>query len=370
MLLLLFHKESDLSDSTSDDIAEQLQGFTLDSQDTTYMTSSETASTTSSVGKAEEAEEQKSKLNDFLLSCKVKPLGNHSWLEWSSASKSTRRRYLEHTAEAVAVLLKVISTTNASSLWDALQKSKLVNEKLNINSLSLPSEKKYLEALAGAYMIASSWDTRRQILSIMAGVASYNAACEFIPGLSSYGSTVASLHRLQHGPGAPVPVEQSTRLRVTRDQLDHFLEFITSPHLVQDLPFGEKTLVLSTGESVVVPNVIRTMIPQRIVQQYKRFCEETDFVPFSESTMLRILSSCTASVRKSLQGLDYFATEGSKAFDDLAQLIRDISPKGLDKSTEDSLKAGKMYLKGDYKVIRSSPVSVLQVIAMCIHGQP
>ena len=210
MLLLLFHKESDLSDSTSDDIAEQLQGFTLDSQDTTYMTSSETASTTSSVGKAEEAEEQKSKLNHFLLSCKVKPLGNHSWLEWSSASESTRRRYLEHTAEAVAVLLKVISTTNASSLWDALQKSKLVNEKLNINSLSLPSEKKYLEALAGAYMIAGSWDTRRQILSIMAGVASYNAACEFIPGLSSYGSTVASLHRLQHGPGAPVPVEQST----------------------------------------------------------------------------------------------------------------------------------------------------------------
>ena len=183
---MLFHKESDLSDSTSDDIAEQLQGFTLDSQDTTYMTSAETASTTSSVGKAEEAEEQKSKLNDFLLSCKVKPLGNHSWLKWSSASESTRRRYLEHTAEAVAVLLKVISTTNASHLWDALQKSKLVNEKLNISSLSLPSEKKYLEALAGAYMIASSWDTRRQILSIMAGVASYNAACEFIPGLSSY----------------------------------------------------------------------------------------------------------------------------------------------------------------------------------------
>ena len=115
-------------------------------------------------------------------------------------------------------------------------------------------------------MIASSWDTRRQILSIMAGVASYNAACEFIPGLSSYGSTVASLHRLQHGPGAPVPVEQSTHLHATRDQLDHFLEFITSPHLVQDLPFGGKTLVLSTGESAVVPNVIRTMIPQRIVQ--------------------------------------------------------------------------------------------------------
>lgn len=152
------------------------------------MTSSETASTALPVEKAEEAEQHKAKLNDFLLSCKVKPLGNNSWLEWSSASESTRH-YLEHTVDAVAVLLKVISTANASHLWDALQKSKLVHKKLNINSLSLPSEKKYLKALAEAYMIASSWDTRRQILSIMAGVASYNAACEFIPGLSFYGST-------------------------------------------------------------------------------------------------------------------------------------------------------------------------------------
>ena len=127
------------------------------------MTSSETASTALPVEKAEEAEQHKAKLNDFRLSCKVKPLGNNSWLEWSSASESTRH-YLEHKVDAVAVLLKVISTANASHLWDALQKSKLVHKKLNINSLSLPSEKKYLKALAEAYMIASSWDTRRHFI--------------------------------------------------------------------------------------------------------------------------------------------------------------------------------------------------------------
>ena len=69
MFLLLFHKKSDLSDSTSNDIAERPQGLTLDSQDMT-----ETASTASPVGKAEEAEEHKANLNNFLLSCKVKPL--------------------------------------------------------------------------------------------------------------------------------------------------------------------------------------------------------------------------------------------------------------------------------------------------------
>ena len=104
-------------------------------------------------------------------------------------------------------------------------------------SSSLPSEKAYLEALAEFYKIAGSWDTRRQILSIIAGVASYKSVCEFIPGLTSFRYTVASLH--QYGSGAPLPLERQTRLRIERDQLDHFLSFITSPHLVQDLPFRQ-----------------------------------------------------------------------------------------------------------------------------------
>ena len=90
---------------------------------------------------------------------------------------------------------------------------------------------------------------------------SYKAACEFIPGFTSYRYTVANLHLLQSSCEAPVPVEHSTHLRIERDQLDHFLGFITSPHLVQDLPFGERTL--STGDTVTVPKVIRTMIPQQ-----------------------------------------------------------------------------------------------------------
>ena len=343
------YQESDSSGSTSDEIAEKLQALTLAAHDTTYVTSSETASTASSVGKTDDDDQQRSNLNEFLVSCKIKPLVTS--LEWSSASESTRKRYVNHAADAVVGLLKVLSPENASHLWEALQSTRVVNEKLNIDSPSLLSERAYLEALAESYKIASSWDTRRQILSIIAGVASYKATCEFIPGLTSYRFTVARLHGQQYGHGAPVPAERITRLRVERAQLDHFLGFITSPHLVQDLPFGEKVLSLSTGSTITVPNVIRTMIPQRIVQQYTSFCHETNFKPFSERTMLRVLSACTASVRKSLQGLDYFAADGSKAFEDLVEIVSVIgSGQEWKKSVQDSLKAGKMYLKGDYKV--------------------
>ena len=33
--------------------------------------------------------------------------------------------------------------------------------------------------------------------------------------------------------------------------------------------------------------------------------------------MLRVLAECKASVRKSFQGLDYFAADGARAFEDL-----------------------------------------------------
>ena len=93
------------------------------------------------------------------------------------------------------------------------------------------------------------------------------------------------------------------------------------------------------------PNVIRTMIPQRIVDQYRHFCSETNFTPFSPSTMLHILSSCSATVRKSLQGLDYFTANGAKAFDDLLSIAEKIGDRIRDRQwverCEQALKEGK-----------------------------
>ena len=246
-----------------------MQGLALYSPDARYLvaTSSETASEASSVGKTGEVEDQKLKLNDFLMSCKLKPVGNKSWLLCSSASDITKRRYLDCAADAIIATLKVLSRENASHLWEGLHMSKLVNEKLNMISSSLPSERAYLEALAESYKITDSWNTQRQILTIIAGVVGYKSVSEFIPGLTSFWYTVASLHRVQYGSGALLSLERQTRLHIYRDQSDHFLSFITSPHLVQDLPFGEKNLVFSMVETITVPYEIRPMIPRRIVKQ-------------------------------------------------------------------------------------------------------
>lgn len=66
------------------------------------------------------------------------------------------------------------------------------------------------------------------------------------------------------------------RMRAPPEMVDHFISCITSQHIIQELPFGQKTLALSSGKVFIVPYVIRNMIPERIVQQYQAYCKESN----------------------------------------------------------------------------------------------
>ena len=66
-----------------------------------------------------------------------------------------------------------------------------------------------------------------------------------------------------------------------------------------------------------------------------------------------MLDACSASKQVSLQGLDYIATEGAEAFDQLKSIVTLLQDNGVEVSWANSitcyLKAGKRYLKTDYK---------------------
>ena len=71
--------------------------------------------------------------------------------------------------------------------------------------------------------------------------------------------------------------------------------------------------------------------------------------------MQRVLSECSASVRKSLQRLDYLGTEGARAFDNLISLVRQVSiligpGHDWEKRVTECLRTQKLYSKGDLKV--------------------
>ena len=276
-------------------------------------------------------------------------------MPWNTAHERTKRRYLRKAEQCISAMLDVLAPENSQELWTELcDRHAVSRERQVVVEGRSEKETELLSAFAESYLNAQHWSTRRQILSLMADKLSLKEIREFIPTVTSYRYNIARRHRLLHGRAAPLPSQEKRRMRIEPAKLEHFVSFITSPHVIQDVPFGEKVLKLSTGEIIKTPNVIRTMIPERIVQQYQQYCCETNFKPMSKRTLLRVLAVCFSSVRKSLQGLDNFSAQGVEAFDDLEKLVDKLVDCGKTqqwtREIKQQLRMSKQYLKGDYKV--------------------
>ena len=73
--------------------------------------------------------------------------------------------------------------------------------------------------------------------------------------------------------------------------------------------------------------------------------------------MFRILSTCSATIRKSLEGLDYFLAEGGRAVDDLVAVVSSLNINDIEiKKYTELLLSSKRYLKTDYKVAKSNEI--------------
>jgi len=247
------------------------------------------------------------KLNAFLECRDISPVRHVMMSQWEDANERTRRRHVRKAKQAVTAVLDEVAPNQHHQLWHAIASKPL--ESLNSSEEEEDIDNVLMEALAQCYTNADRWDTKRQILSIMADKVTYCTLQRWIPTLSRYRFTVARKHTLVQGRGV-LPKPQRRTRAVSQTKLDHFLDFILSPHMIQDLPFGEKTIKLSSKEVITVPNVVRLMIPEYIATQYQAYAEECGFTPLSRSTLLRILSVCSASTRKSLQGLDYISATG------------------------------------------------------------
>lgn len=218
-----------------------------------------------------------------------------------------------------------------------------------------------LRAIAEAYDNADSSLGRRTILSIVAKQVDYNLISSVIPGLTRYRYTAARLYAEEYGDGMIIVPPPRTCVRFYPAQMEHFIDFVLSPHVTTDLPFGEKTLQLSDGTNLQVPDTIRSINSTRIIQQYYEYCYQmySDFVPLGSSSLYKILECCKASTRKSLQGLNNFVADGVAAFEGLKSLIENLSIDGQEKTRlNTSLQRAKQYFKSDFKlhVNRSSHI--------------
>ena len=165
---------------------------------------------------------------------------------------------------------------------------------------------------------------------------------------------MAKLHTNEKDPGVPVEKPIYHRVRLDTVKVNDFLEFINRPYFCQDVAYGARTIKVSSGERLIMPNVIRTVTRSTIIAQYLQLCQEESLEPLIQVSLYRILEVREASQRKALKGLGNVAAEGTVAFETLERVLEELQKAGANAEwsvkIKEKLNQGKRYLKTDYKV--------------------
>lgn len=306
----------------------------------------------------EQQQEKRQTLNaaiSSLTSGRTSPILSTLNTSWDDISSTQQRYYQRKAKETILAALSVISPGQEEDLWDALRK----DSSLSTSGQKMTSRKSFhpcsaiIDSLVKAYYQANSWQTKRQILSIFANDFSRSELMILIPSLSKWRIDQARQHASDVGKGQLVHEEPVFRTRISSAQVQHFVDFISRPELVHDVAFGTKTLKLDSGDSIVIPAVVRTMIPSRIIDQYQSYCEQESFVRAGKRSLYRMIEVCAASQQKSLAGLDNTTAEGNEAIDNMAEIVTSLGSHGADadwvKDAQRRLKEGKRYLKTEFK---------------------
>ena len=173
----------------------------------------------------------------------MSPIRSQLQTSWVVASDRTKRYYTRKAGQAVAAMVQDISPRESGPLLHEVISSDALRHQLSSSEVSTDDKcvhETLMLALAECFDAASSWETRRQILSIMAAKVHYKKIIRYIPGLSKYRYTEAKRHCLTYGRGVPVSNVRAPRRDVETPQIEHFISYICSPHVIQDLPFGEQ----------------------------------------------------------------------------------------------------------------------------------
>ncbi|KXJ05912.1 hypothetical protein AC249_AIPGENE28663 [Exaiptasia diaphana] len=308
--------------------------------------------------KKEDQQEKRQTLNNSMQNIsdgRVSPLLSTLNTEWDDISSTQQRYYTRKAREMFAATLSVISPGQEDHLWDSIRREPLIswteNEKSGRKYFDTNSA--LIDSLIKAHNQAESWQTKRQMLSLFSNDFSRSELQSMIPGLSKWRIDQARNHATQLGKGQPLLEKPIYRARIDNAKVDHFLDFISRPEFLQDVAFGTKTLKLDSGENIVIPAVVRTLIPSRIIQQYKQYCYQEQFEPTSDRSLYRILDVCGASMQRSLAGLDNVTADGTEAIDNLINIVQTLVENGGDKewgvATEKQVKEVKRYFKTDFK---------------------
>ena len=109
-------------------------------------------------------------LNDYLRTRGISPIRSRLQRPWEETSKRTRRYYVRKVGQGLSTLLQHIAPSDSGSLFKAVYSSGVIQRTLQCNGEDTTSSsvnETMMSALTECYRAANSWETRRQILSIV-----------------------------------------------------------------------------------------------------------------------------------------------------------------------------------------------------------
>ena len=282
------------------------------------------------------------------LSSAFEPLESRSKVAWQSTTEAKRKEIRGKALQGCRVVCEVIAPKAANELFESICKP------TDSTEYDVSAE---LKLLMSAYRDAPSKNVKTQILSLYAFRFSAEKLIKYhepYERITHWQIKQARRHAKLLGPGAVDDKPLRHRVRLSMPKVDHFLEFVNRPYFYQDVAYGTRTLKLDSGETVAMPNVVRTVTRSTMINQYHQYCSEEKFTPLSRSTLFKILDVREASQRKCLQGLDNIATDGAAGFELLEKIVDELGESGADLSwcseAKKKLHSGKRYLKTDFQV--------------------
>ena len=269
--------------------------------------------------------------------------------DWHRASKREKSESIERATEACNLVCSIIAPNDAEDLLQAITHAKQDSEQTTVS----PD----LVALMTAFAKAPTRNLKTQILSIYAyeySMSTLKKVHQPYGEVTEWQIKRARHHARVNGPGAAVDKTFRHRVKLDMKKVDHFIDFVSRPYYHQDVAYGVRKLKLENGDTITMPNVVRTVTRSTMITQYLQHCNDESFEPLSRRTLFRILEVREASQRKSLQGLDNTAADGSAAFKTLRTIVESLEGVGVNRQQcqqiERNLDKGKQYLKTEYRV--------------------
>jgi hypothetical protein len=196
------------------------------------------------------------------------------------------RYYKRKSLQTCIATLECIAPGQSNELFEIIS-----SDKLKRNTVA--PENEVVQKLGTLYHDTSSRTTRLEILSIFSQDYSKSQLKQMMPGITTWRIDEARKHAALYGAGTTKEIPKTHRTRLNSAKVDHFIDFISQPHFLQDVAFGTRTLKLSNGTTMEIPNVVRTVTSSRLVDLYIATCKENDFEYLGRSTLFSILKVFT-----------------------------------------------------------------------------